>query len=252
MKNIIKLSVFVLLVLQAATGYAQRMEGVITYTKSNYWTRIYSRLDYLSKEEKDRIKLTWGANDKYDKDMKLVFTPDKSLYTYVSKQGQTEDGRYSWKEDEYVVYRDFATGKETDWIEMLGRVYQVEDSLKMPNWKIMNKIKDIQGHVCMMAVTEDTIKKQSITAWFADDLPVSVGPGAYYGLPGAILELEINEGDVVITANKIEMKPVGDEIIPSKKLKGRKISRKAQDDLIYNHIKDSMKSRRNPYWSMPF
>ncbi len=241
-----------LLFLPVGLVNAQPVEGVITYEQSNYWTRIASRLEYLSQEEKDRIKLTWGTNDKNTTDMKLVFTPDRSYYTYVSKQGQTDDGRYSWKLSEYVIYRDFAKNIQTDWIEMLGRIYQVEDSIRAPKWKVMNKIKDIQGHVCMMAVTEDTLKKQSIVAWFADDIPASVGPGLYFGLPGAILELEVNEGDIVISAKKIELKPVGEEIQPSKKLKGRKINLKTYDTLLSKHFSDSIKSRRNPYWSVPF
>ena len=250
--NFSKIFLGCLVMLLSGSLGAQPVEGIITYEQTNYWTRIYSRLTYLSQEEKDRIKLTWGADDKSTTDMKLAFTSDKSYYTYVSKQGQTDDGRYSWKLPEYVICRDFGKGIQTDWIEMLGRLYQVEDSIRAPKWKIMNKIKDIQGHVCMMAVTEDPIKNQSITAWFADDLPVSVGPGLYFGLPGAILELEINEGDIVISAKKIELKPVGEEIQPSKKLKGRKINLTTCDALLSKHFEDSMKARRNPYWSVPF
>lgn len=231
---------------------AQPVEGVITYEQSNYWSRIYSRLEYLSQEEKDRIKLRRGADDKSTTEMKLVFTPDKSYYTYVSKQWKSDDGRYTWMRPEYVIYRDFAKNVQTDWMEMLGRAYQVEDSIRAPKWKVMNKIKDIQGHICMMAVTEDTIKQQSITAWFADDIPASVGPGLYFGLPGAILELEINEGDIVISATKIELRPVGEEIQPSKKLKGRKINLSTYDTLLSKHFSDSMKARRDPYWSVPF
>jgi len=231
---------------------AQDTEGIITYQRIYYWTRVYQRMDFLSQEEKDRIQLTRGNRGPDKTDMKLVFDSDKSLYTYVSSTGSTEDGRYSWKQRQYLVTRDLAQNKRTDWIEMLGRVYQVEDTLRKPHWKIMNKIKDVNGHVCMMAVTEDTIKKQKITAWFADDIPVSVGPDQYWGLPGAILELDINEGDMVLTATNIEFKPVQDALKPPGKLKGRKISGKQYDDLIDKHIKDSMKSRSDPFWSIPY
>jgi GLPGLI family protein len=44
----------------------------------------------------------------------------------------------------------------------------------------------------MKAITEDTLKKQTIAAWFAADIPVPVGPERLYGL-GAILGVEINE-----------------------------------------------------------
>ncbi len=250
--NIFKVFIGCLVFLTCGGVKAQPVEGVITYEQTSYFTRIAGSLEYLSREEKDRIKLTWGSDDKETTEMKLVFTPDKSYYTYVAAQREYAGGRFSEKLSEYVICRDFAKNVQTDWIEMLGRVYQVEDSIRAPKWKVMNKIKDIQGHICMMAVTEDTIKKQSITAWFADDIPASVGPGLYFGLPGAILELEVNGGDVVLTAKKIELRPVGEEMQPSKKLKGRKINLKTYDALLSKHFADCIKSRRYPYgYSVP-
>lgn len=231
---------------------AQKMEGVITYDHTYHWSRIYQRMEFLSQEEKDRVKLTRGYDEGYTTKMKLVFNQDQSLFTYLSDQGESADGRWTWKQSDYVITRDFAANRQSDWIQMLGRTYQIEDSLRTPQWKIMNKIKDVSGYLCMMAVTEDTLKKQKITAWFADALPVPVGPGVYFGLPGAILELDINDGDVVLTATNISLQPVGDQLKPAKKLKGRKIDNKQHDTLVYKHIQDSIKSRRNPFWALPY
>lgn len=229
---------------------AQKMEGEVTYERTYHWTRIYSRLTFLSNEEKDRIKMTWGNNDEYKRKMAFYFTPDKSLYTYPKEQDN--EGGWSWRESEYRIYRDFAKEKGTDVIQMLDKIYIVEDSLNVPKWKVMNKIKEIAGYMCMMAVTEDTIKNHKITAWFADNLPVSGGPELYYGLPGLILELDINDGDVVTTALKVDLKPVKEELEVPKKLKGKRINHQQYIDLISNHIKDSIKAHRNPYWAMPY
>jgi hypothetical protein len=57
---------------------------------------------------------------------------------------------------------------------------------------------------------------------------------------------------VVITATKVELKPVGEEINLPKKMKGRKLTDKAYRDLLHNHISDSMKAHRNPYWAIPY
>ncbi|WP_247237407.1 GLPGLI family protein [Telluribacter sp. SYSU D00476] len=241
-----------LLVLLTTPSWAQKMEGVVTYERVQYWTKIISRLTFLSQEEKDRVKMTWGNDDEWKTKMKLYFSPTQSKYTYFNTQGQTEDGNYSWRQDEYEIYRDFDKERKTEIIEMLGRTYLLEDSLNMPRWKIMNQIKDIQGHVCMMAVTEDTIRNQKITAWFADDIPVQAGPERYFGLPGLIMELSLNDGDVVITATNIEMKPVVEELKLPKKLKGRKITDADYDKIISTHIRDSIKSHRNPYWAIRY
>ena len=248
MKKILPLLLFVCCFGHAS---AQKMEGVVSYEQVYHWSRIYSRLDFLSQEEKDREMLTWGSKDEVKSKMKLYFTPTQSKYTY-SDEEDDEDRRYSWRKQEYFITRDFEKETITEIIEMLGKTYLVEDSLKAPKWKVMNKIKDVNGHVCMLAVTEDTIKRQKIEAWFAHDLPVSAGPGQYFGLPGLIMELDVNEGDLVVTATKIEMKPVVEEINLPKKIKGKKITSKEYDRILWTHIRDSMVAHRNPYWSMPY
>ncbi len=246
-----KLAFLFLILTVPAIG--QEKEGVITYEQVIHWSSIYAKMDFLSQEEKDRIKLTWGNDDEGNKTkMKLYFTPNQSKYTYESQQSVSDDGRYSWQNDDYVIFRDFEREKKTELIEMLGKTYLIEDSLKMPKWKVMNKIKDINGHVCMLAVAQDTIKKLKVEAWFAHDLPIPVGPGQYFGLPGAILELDMNEGDVVITATIIEFKPVGEAIDLPKKMKGRKINNDQYDKMIWEHMHDSMVMHRSPYWSMPY
>ena len=134
---------------------------------------------------------------------------------------------------------------------MLGKTYVIEDSLHTPSWKIMNQIKDVAGYICMKAVAEDTIKKQKITAWFTGDIPVPAGPELYFGLPGVILELDINDGDVLIEATKVEFKKLDNELILPK-TKGKKIKDKDYDTLLRNHIRDSIKSQRNPYWAIRY
>ena len=208
-------------------------------------------MTFLSKEEKERAATTWANNDEQKQDFVLLFNEKQSYYSYPAKEDLSEGG-YSWQKDEYKIYRDFEKEKRTDIIAMLGKTYILEDSLKVPKWKVMNKIKEIAGYMCMMAVTEDTIKNQQITAWFADNIPVSAGPELYGGLPGMILELDINEGDIVITAKKVEMKAVTEDMNIPKKLKGKKVTEPQYNTLVWTHIKDSMKAHRNPFWSMPY
>lgn len=226
-------------------------EGVVTYERVQYWTKIYARLTYLSQEEKDRMKLTWGSDDEWKLKMKLSFNPRASLYTYESEQGETEDGSYSWRQDEFVIQRDFEKSKKTEIHEMLGKTYILEDSLAAPDWKILNQIKEVNGYLCMKAVSEDTTKKQKIVAWFAQDIAVSAGPEQYFGLPGLIMELDINDGDVLITATKVEFKKLDKETaLP--KLKGKRITEKTYTQLLWKHIDESIKARRNPYWAIRY
>lgn len=232
---------------------AQQTEGVVNYTRKTHWSKLVTRLTFLSQEEKDRsaqVSKNWEEDNKGEK-MKMAFNANESLYAYDEQNG-TDDGGYSWRNSELKLYRNFEKEKKIDLIEMLGKTYVVEDSLHTPIWKIGNQIKDVAGYVCMKAETEDPVKKQKITAWFAQDIPVPAGPERYNGLPGVILELNLNDGDVVIEATSVTLKKITPDDLKLPKLKGKKINDATHDALIRQHITDSMKAQRNPYWAIRY
>lgn len=96
-------------------------------------------------------------------------------------------------------------------------------SLIPQNWKILNDIKEVGGHICMNASWHDTLKMQRVVAWFAMDMPVSGGPERFCGLPGMILEMDVNDGAMVITADKVEKQSLTTEMDLPKKMKGKRI-----------------------------
>ncbi|GAB3774730.1 GLPGLI family protein [Spirosoma horti] len=243
MKNI----VILLCLLTSSVTIAQKTEGVVTYVRKEHWLKITNRLTFLSQEQKDRETQTWKnweAESKGDK-MKLAFSPSESLYTYNSDE--PEEGGYSRRKSEFYLYRNFEKDKKTDIIEMLGKTYIVDDSLHAPVWKIGNQIKEVAGYICMKAETEDPIKKQKLTAWFAQDIPVSAGPERMNGLPGLILELDVNDGDVTIEAVSVAFRPLTPDDLKLPKQKGKKLTDAAYDDLIKQHIADRISARQTPY-----
>ena len=127
----------------------------------------------------------------------------------------------------------------------------MDDTLHAPTWKILNQIKEVAGYICMKAVTVDTVKNQTITAWFAQDIPVQAGPERFFGLPGLILELDVNDGDVTIIASKVEFKKLTNEF-NLKKMKGKKISDAEYNKIIADFIKESIKGERNPFWGLRY
>lgn len=231
-------------------GFSQANEGKITYKYTIFYDKIMAKMDFLSQSEKDRIKLTWSNEEGYTTKMNLFFNPTKSIYTYAD---ETEDeSSYSWRKDDYLIYRDFEEKKIKELQEMLGKTYLIEDDLNPYKWRVMNELKEIQGHLCMKAITEDTVKRQIIEAWFAADIPASVGPERLYGLPGVILGVEINGGDVIIEADKIEIKNVDESLKLPKKMKGKEVNVNTYQLLIQEHMKNSMTTQRNPFWAMRF
>jgi len=94
--------------------------------------------------------------------------------------------------------------------EFMTRLFREEFNMKKIKWKMGTASKEILGYTCMQAQTELDGKK--ILAWFTPDIPISAGPERYYGLPGLMLEVNVNQGEVVWLANSI------DPSIPSKDL----------------------------------
>ncbi len=250
MKRFIPLFLFTLI---ATTSIAQKTEGIATYVRKEYWLKITNRLTFLSQEEKDRMAQTWKnwAEDNKGIKMKLAFSPTESRYTYNSDEPE-EEGGYSWRKSELYLYRNFEKDRKTDVIEMIGKTYIIEDSLHTPVWKIGNQIKEVAGYICMRAETEDPIRKQKITAWFAQDIPVSAGPERMNGLPGLILELDVNDGDVIIEAVNVAFRPLTPDDLKLPKLKGKKVNDPAYDTLIRQYIAEQITAHQNPYWEIRY
>ncbi|RRA98576.1 GLPGLI family protein [Larkinella rosea] len=246
-----KLLVF-LFAITGIQAIAQKMEGMVTYDRTQDYVKIMSRMTFLSLDQKERMKATNKNYSSKPTQMVLYFNEDQSLYTNADEYWRSENGQWSYRNSDYIIRRDFKQETQSDVIEMLGRTYLIDDSLKTPKWKILNQLKDIAGHICMKAETEDPIKQQKIVAWFAQDIPIPAGPEQYSGLPGLILELDLNDGDVVVTASKIDLRDVSKELTANKKIKGRKIKSADYDKIIKDHIQTSMKAQENPYWTIRY
>jgi GLPGLI family protein len=249
MKNTIILTF--LLLSTSFVNFAQQNEGIVYYTRTSRWTKMIETIDYMSKQEREKMAYMFNNKDEW-KTYNLLYFNDKEAKYINSEQKSEESEGYSDRKSEYIIKRNFEKNTKTDIIEMLGKVYIVEDSLITPNWKILNDIKDVAGHICMKAMVEDTIKKQKIVAWFAQDIPVSAGPERLYGLPGLILELDINNGAVIIEATKIENKKLVQELDLPKKMKGKKVNEAAYQEVIRKHMADMKKAEEYPFYGIRY
>lgn len=77
-------------------------------------------------------------------------------------------------------------------------------------------------------ITVDPPKERRVTAWYTPQIPVSQGPGPYWGLPGLILE--INDGRTTILCNSITLN-LEDKTVLEAPSKGKKV-----DQATYNKI----------------
>jgi GLPGLI family protein len=245
----LKITITILLIFFGTGLRAQNIRGEVEYRYRIFYDKIYSSLPYLTEQEKDRILLTWNNPEGYSTRMKLQFWPQKSLYTFGAPY---EVQWYSWQVEDYFIVNNLEEQTYLKYMDQMGKTYQVRDTPNPPKWRIMNEIRDILGHMCMKAVAEDSVKGQKITAWFASDIPVPVGPEEQYGLPGLILAYDVNDGMLIVEAEKITFGEPTEIITLPKKLKGKEISDTEYQDLVKNFIQTSIKSRRAWMWDLRY
>lgn len=249
MKKIFILSLLMLpLFLQAQ----QQFEGRIQYLVTQNWSKKLAAVPYISQQAKDRSAYMWGNRSEWKMYTELYFTPRVSKYENSEEKAEPDDDNFSWRKEVFFMKRDFENNTMTDAIELLGKNYLIEDDITPIEWKIQNDLKEVAGHICMKAFTEDTLKNQKIVAWFAQDMPLKAGPDRFSGLPGLILEVDINDGAMVMTANRIDLKKLTTELDLPKKIKNKKIKDAAYQSLVRDFILEKRKEESFPFWGIRY
>ena len=137
-----------------------------------------------------------------------------------------------FEEPDNKVYLNFDDKKMIQQQVFLGKTFLISDDVKDMDWKVTSERRQILDHVCMKATTmRDTVE---IAAWFTPQIRKSIGPQTFHGLPGAILMVDIDNGQTTLIAQKIDLESeVGPFEIPSK---GKKVSydefKKIQDERL--------------------
>lgn len=222
--------------------FAQKTAGTINYDFETDWNKAIEKSKFLSNEQRQRalqIRKNWNS---YKMNMQLAFNPQGSYYAL----DPTESGN-SWEKTEYWVRRDFTTNTVLETQMIGGKVMIVEDSLYSFPWKIKSEIKEVAGYLCMKATLFDSVRNYDIEAWFTTDIPVSVGPEEFMGLPGAILEMVINDGVVKVTATSVKLNK--EQQLPAlpKKVKGKRYTKALYKSEVAKYVKDSEERREMPY-----
>ncbi len=240
------------LVFQPVILKAQPVEGTIRYLRTGNWTKMYASVDYISKQQRERLSYVWGNRSEWKTYTLLHFNMDESKYEDSEEEAEAGNEGWSNRKDVFFMKRNFKENTLYDGITMLGKTYLVHDSIVPPAWKILNDMKEVAGHICMNASLTDTIRNQRTIAWFALDMPVSAGPERFFGLPGIILEVNINEGALLMTADKITMQALTTELEVPAKIKGKKIDSPGLNKLIEKQIKERKAAEEPWFWGIRY
>lgn len=207
-------------------------------------------LGYLNTQQQDRLRLMANKKHEWQAYTELYFSAEKSKYIDSEESPDQSYSPYSSRKKQFFFQRDFQAKTVCEALQLNNKNYVIKDTLPVLKWKILNDIKEVAGHVCMDAELDDTIRNQKIVAWFALDIPSAAGPERFYGLPGLILELDVNAGAMVLVADKLELKPLTAELDLPKKLKGKEQRAAEFDALLKKHIAE--KKRLEEPWYFGF
>lgn len=204
MKRIVLILGILVSVAAATVAFAQT-EGVISYeTKIN----VHRNLPADRQEMKSMIPEFRMVQDV------LVFNASESLHKPIieDEEDQFDHGgggmRMRFARPENETYVNQEQSKRILIQDFMGKKFLIEDSLNIMPWKFGSETKEINGYTCKQATYFNEERKQNIVAWYTDKLRPFLGPENFNTLPGAILQVDINEGERVITAKTIELRPL--------------------------------------------
>lgn len=217
--------------------------GVTENTDANLKAAYETALD---KASQNMFILTFNKKEAlYEKQQKLEQPKAKTDGVSVALVFSGEGKKYINVPDKVKIIED----------DIFGKDFLIMDTLESLEWKLLDETRKIGEYSCYKAeliipVTEKEKKEyleyqkqqedkislfpqkepqeKKITAWYTPEIPVSLGPATYWGLPGLILEL--NDGQTVILCSKVVLSnKANDKIkIPNK---GKKVSQEEFDQI---------------------
>ena len=268
------------LVLFSSLIFAQDFQGQATYQSKTSVNMDQWGGDKMSPERKKMIaermkgmfektyELSFNKTASVYKEEEKLSAPGQGAGRWGGMMSSFTPGKQYKNIKEQLILQDQ---------EFFGKQFLIKDSLPKLSWKMESETKQIGQYMCFKATAikkvddldwrsmrrgkpksnngkrKDTLKtdKKSlnhievpketiVTAWYTMQIPVSQGPGEYYGLPGLILE--INADRTTILCTKIVLNPTEKKEIKAPS-KGKEVSRKEYNEIV----KKKMKEMRDMY-----
>lgn len=250
---------FALLVALATTATAQMKEGKISYERK---TNMHRNIP----DPQMKSMIPEFRTDKFE----LIFNESASLFRSVvddeapdpfANAGGGGGMRMNFRMPTTTTYTDLAKQTQYEERAFFEKEFLIVDSLKQYKWKLSEETKTIAKQLCKKATTmivapqmrmrisrggennTDTAanapikpRETELVVWYAENIPVSVGPDNYSGLPGVIMEMNLDNGATVTTAVEVSAKYPKKELVqPSK---GEKMTRAQFQEQVQKLMQD--------------
>ena len=242
---------------------AQMKEGKIVYERKINMYRMIT-------DPEMRARIPEFRTSQFE----LLFNDQASLFRTVPEDeapdpfanngGDRGGQRFMFRMPETATYTNLATQIQYESRGMFEKTFLIIDSLKPLQWKVSEETKTIAKHLCKKATTyvplqtmrfgggrpggrnADTTEKatalpkeQTVVVWYTEDIPASIGPDTYAGLPGAILEVDMDNGANLTTAIEVSAKYPKKELVQP--TKGDQMNRAQFQDAMKKIMEDMQK-----------
>ncbi len=194
----------------------------------------------MSEAQKKQIQAR--LKNRLEKTYVLNFNKSESVFKEEEKLDAMSGATDSWgnnfsRGEQYKNVQENALVQSQ---EFYGKLFLVKDELPPISWKMSSESKQIGQYTCFKATASvpkeelswydfswsdlrnaeqakadaadesaaaPEVQMTEVEAWYTPQIPVSHGPGEYWGLPGLILE--VSTGNTTMLCSKIVMNPQG-------------------------------------------
>ncbi len=170
--------------------------------KRLYYVDDFTTLDSARFEityEVEKVSDTTKPNDKVIDIQKLLIGKEISkTYSYLLFQNDSINTILEKQGVDFpaappvagtdVIYRNLLTGNINVKKRVNGTIFSYEENKPELNWTIHNNRKVIANYTCQKATVY--FRGRKYEAWFTTEIPISLGPYKFGGLPGLILEIQ--------------------------------------------------------------
>jgi GLPGLI family protein len=241
--------IVILLLLISTPSKGQSFQGKIQYTSKSK-VHVLIDTEKFSKISQEKFKAGYDASS--IKKYVLNFNKNSSLFTEVIDPNINPSlgMRSNPKGPALMInhpgnyYKNLKTKNYINQKDFFGKQFIIRDKLTSINWQKTKEVKMIGKYTCFKATAKilNESNTTNVVAWYSIDIPVSQGPGKYWGLPGLILEIQTE--DVIYTCTKIEFNQANDIVIKIPK-KGKKITQNKFDKLFVSTLNDIRERHAN-------
>src|SRR5210317_1155279 len=212
--------------------HAQDFQGIATYKSKR---KIEIKLDSTQVNSEMQQRMMESLKKQFEKTFNLTFNKEESVYKEEAALSPPQPSGMQLvvinTSGADILYKNMKEDRFTNQNDVFGKIFLIKDKLNKTDWKLESESKNIGEYTCFKATTTREREKRvggisinrekdldteeekkapemetiTITAWYTPQIPVSTGPGNYYGLPGLILE--VNDGSETVICSKIVINP---------------------------------------------